>query len=156
MGAHMEPASCNGMPNDVLIVEAGNLRPDSGLRKAFEANKTAAALPCYSDARDLEQMIQSELADAGLNIDRETRDYLMTRLGADQALSRSEVVKLALYAKGAGTVSHADVEAIVGDEAETALENFVYATSGGDARAALSELRSPRLRTSRALESAIS
>jgi DNA polymerase-3 subunit delta len=126
---------------NVLIVEAGNLRPDSGLRKAFEANKTAAALPCYSDARDLSQMIESELADAGLNIDRETRDYLMTRLGADQALSRSEVVKLALYAKGAGTVSHADVEAIVGDAAETALENFVYATSGGDARAALSELQ---------------
>jgi DNA polymerase-3 subunit delta len=124
---------------NVLIVEAGNLRPDSGLRKAFEAHKTAAALPCYSDARDLWQMIESELADAGLNIDRETRDYLMTRLGADQALSRSEVVKLALYAQGAGTVSHDDVEAIVGDAAETALENFVYATSGGDARAALSE-----------------
>src|SRR5262245_66544273 len=82
---------------NVLIVEAGNLRPDSGLRKAFEANKTAAALPCYSDARDLSQMIESELADAGLGIDRETRDYLMTRLGAAQALSRSEVVKLANF-----------------------------------------------------------
>src|SRR4030095_182106 len=78
---------------NVLIVEAGNLRPDSGLRKAFEANKTAAALLCSSDARALSQMIESELADAGLNIDRETRGYLMTRLGADQALSRSEVVK---------------------------------------------------------------
>jgi DNA polymerase-3 subunit delta len=124
-----------------LIVEAGNLRPDSGLRKAFETHKTAAALACYGDARDLSQMVDSELAGAGLSIDREARDYLMTRLGADQALSRSEVVKLALYAQGAGTVSHDDVEAIVGDAAETALENFVYATSGGDARAALSELQ---------------
>ena len=81
------------------------------------------------------------LTAAGLSVDRETRDYLMTRLGADQALSRSEVVKLALYAQGARSISHEDVEAIVGDAAETALENFVYATSGGDAKAALSELQ---------------
>lgn len=32
-----------------LIVEAGNLRPDSGLRKLFESHKSAAALPCYGD-----------------------------------------------------------------------------------------------------------
>ena len=43
--------------------------------------------------------------------------------------------------KEQGPSSHADIEAIVGDAAETALENFVYATSGGDARAALSELQ---------------
>jgi DNA polymerase-3 subunit delta len=124
-----------------LIVEAGNLRPDSGLRKAFESDKRAAALPCYGDERGLVEMIEAELAGAGLSIDRETRDYLLTRLGADQALSRAEIVKLALYAQGGGAVSHDDIEAIVGDAAETALENFVYATSGGDAKAALSELQ---------------
>ena len=124
-----------------LIVEAGNLRPDSGLRKLFEGHRSAAALPCYGDERDLSELIDAELARAGLGIDKEARDYLMTRLGADQALSRAEVVKLALYAQGRGAVSHDDIEAIVGDAAETALENFVYATSGGDAKAALSELQ---------------
>ena len=86
-------------------------------------------------------MIDAELAEAGLSIDRETRDYLMTRLGADQALSRSEVVKLALYAQGGERIEHEDIEAIVGDAAETALDNFAYAVSGGDAKAALSELQ---------------
>ena len=124
-----------------LIVEAGNLRPDSGLRKLFEGHRSAVALPCYGDERDLSELIDAELARAGLGIDKEAREYLMTRLGADQALSRAEVVKLALYAQGRGTVSHDDIEAIVGDAAETALENFVYATSGGDAKAALSELQ---------------
>jgi DNA polymerase-3 subunit delta len=127
--------------SNFLVVEAGNLRPDSGLRKLFEAHATAAALPCYSDERSLSGMIEAELAEAGLSIDKDTRDYLMTRLGADQALSRSEVTKLALYAQGDGSVSTEDIEAIVGDAAETALENFVYATSGGDAKAALSELQ---------------
>lgn len=124
-----------------LIVEAGNLRPDSGLRKLFETHKGAAALPCYSDEKSLLGVIDTELAEAGLSIDRETRDYLMTRLGADQALSRSEVVKLALYAQGGERIEHEDIEAIVGDAAETALDNFAYAVSGGDAKAALSELQ---------------
>lgn len=124
-----------------LIVEAGNLRPDSGLRKLFESHKSAAALPCYGSDSALAELIDAELAEAGLSIDRDTRDYLMTRLGADQALSRAEVVKLALYAQGGDSVSHEDIEAIVGDAAETALENFVYAASGGNAKAALSELQ---------------
>ena len=44
------------------------------------------------------------------------------------------MVKLALYAQGGRNLSHDDIEAIVGDAAETALENFVYAASGGDAK----------------------
>lgn len=130
----------SNVPN-ALIVEAGNLRSDSALRKLFEAHKTAVALPCYGDQAELSRIIDDELAEAELSIDRETRDYLMTRLGADQALSRAEVVKLALYAQGAEQITHEDIVAIVGDAAETALENFVYATSGGDPRAALSELQ---------------
>jgi DNA polymerase III subunit delta len=124
-----------------LIVEAANLRPDSGLRKLFEGHKSAVALPCYSDERTLSGLIDAELAEAGLSIDSEARGYLMARLGADQAMSRSEVAKLALYAAGGTSVGHDDIEAIVGDAAETALENFVYAASGGDAAQALSELQ---------------
>jgi DNA polymerase-3 subunit delta len=123
-----------------LIVEAATsdrTRPCA----SCSSHKSAAALPCYGDESTLSRLIDTELAEAGLSIDREARDYLMTRLGADQALSRSEVVKLALYAQGGARVSHDDIEAIVGDAAETALENFVYATSGGDPKAALSELQ---------------
>lgn len=129
-------------PSDnALIVDAGNLRPDSGLRKLFEKLAHAASLPCYSDDRDLAGMIDAELREAGLRIDPETKTYLMGRLGADQALSRAEIVKLVLYARGGDSISHEDVEAIVGDAGEIALENFVYATSGGDPRLALRELQ---------------
>lgn len=131
-----------GEPSDnALIVEAGNLRPDSGLRKLFEKLPDGAALPCYADERDLSGVIDSELAEAGLTIDRETKAYLMNRLGADQAMSRTEVAKLALYAKGNGSVTHDDIAAIVGDAAEIALENFVYAASAGEPRNALRELQ---------------
>lgn len=131
-----------GEPSDnALIVEAGNLRPDSGLRKLFERHPEAAALPCYADERNLASVVDAELADAGLSIDRETKTYLMSRLGADQALSRTEVAKLALYAHERGRVTHDDIAAVVGDAAEIVLENFVYAASAGDPRLALRELQ---------------
>jgi DNA polymerase-3 subunit delta len=143
-GARLDVPSLKALlaePSDnALIVEAGNLRPDSGLRKLFEKLADGAALPCYSDDRSLAAMVEEELSEADLRIDPETKTYLMGRLGADQALSRAEVVKLALYARGNDSVSHEDIEAIVGDAAEIALENFVYAASGGDPRAALREL----------------
>ena len=123
-----------------LIVEAGNLRPDSALRKLFEKHAEAAALPCYADERGLSELIETELAKSHLSIDRETKAYLMGRLGADQALSRGEVAKLALYAQGGEQVTHDDVAAIVGDASEIALDNFVYAVSAGDAGGALREL----------------
>lgn len=144
-GARLDVPSLKALlaePSDnALIIEAGNLRPDSGLRKLFEKLPEAATLPCYADERDLSGIIDEELAEVGLRIDRETKTYLMGRLGADQAMSRTEIVKLALYAQGGGDVTHEDVEAIVGDAAEIALENFVYATSSGDPGEALRELQ---------------
>ena len=81
-----------------------------------------------------------ELDKAGLDIDSETRSYLMARLGADQAMSRAEVAKLALFAADHGRVSAEDVDAIVGDSAEIAVENFVYDVSAGETKEALREL----------------
>ena len=131
-----------GEPSDnALIVEAGNLRPDSGLRKLFEKFPEGAALPCYADDRNLSSIIDEELAEAGLRIDRDTKTYLMNRLGADQAMSRTEVVKLALYARGNESVTHDDIAAIVGDAAEIALEDFVYAASAGEPATAVRELQ---------------
>jgi len=133
-------ALLEGPTEATLIVEAGNLRPDSGLRKLFEGHPSFAALPCYGDERNISGLIDEELKEAGLIIDAETRAHLMTRLGADQALSRAEVAKLALFASGDGRITHDHIDAIVGDSAEIAVESFVYQVSGGDTLAALTEL----------------
>lgn len=133
-------AALDEAPENALVVEAGNLRPDSALRKLFEKAPFAAALPCYSDDRNTVALIDEELAAAGLSIDRDTRRYLLSRLGADQALSRAEVAKLALYAAGKGAVQPGDIDAIVGDSAEVAVETFVFLVSGGETAEALRQL----------------
>jgi DNA polymerase-3 subunit delta len=123
-----------------LVVEAGALRPDSGLRKLFEGHATAIALPCYADEQSLSGLIDDELGKAGLTIDVETRAYLTARLGADQAMSRAELTKLTLFAAGRGRIGPEDIDAVVGDSSEIAVENFVYEVSGGDTGKALRQL----------------
>ena len=64
---------------------------------------------------------------------------LLSRLGADRALSRAEIEKLALYASGKGKIEEADVEAAVGDAAELAIDRVVLAAGSGRLEAALNE-----------------
>ena len=124
----------------VLIVEAGNLRPDEGLRGLFEKSASAAAIGCYADeGASLTALIAEVLGAAGLKITPEAREELAHRLGADRALSRSELEKLCLYAAGAGTVEIDHVETIVGDASELAIDRVLNSAAMGDAQAALAE-----------------
>ncbi len=123
-----------------LIVEAGDLKPTDGLRALFDKSMIGVAIPCYADeARDLSGMIAEVLEAAKLTISPEAQQQLLARLGADRALSRSEVDKLALYAAGKGTIDIDDVEAVVGDAAELAMDRVVNAAALGQAARALVE-----------------
>jgi len=123
-----------------LIVEAGNLRPDEALRSLFERSPTAAAIACFPDeARDLEGVVKEALARARLQITADALRLLLSRLGADRALSRAEIDKLVLYASDKDTIEEEDVEAAVGDAAELAIDRVVLAAGSGRVQAALSE-----------------
>jgi DNA polymerase-3 subunit delta len=123
-----------------LIVEAGDLKPTDGLRALFDKSTVGIAIPCYADeARDLSGMIAEVLEATKLTISPEAQQQLMARLGADRALSRSEVDKLALYAARKGTIDIDDVEAVVGDAAELAMDRVVNAAALGQGARALIE-----------------
>ena len=124
----------------VLIIEAGNIRADEGFRALFEKSPSAAAVGCYADeGAQLAGLVTDVLKAAGLGIAPEARDELIERLGADRALSRGEVEKLALYAAGAGTVTLEHVEAIVGDASEMAIDRVIEAAASGNAARAIAE-----------------
>jgi DNA polymerase-3 subunit delta len=117
-----------------LIVEAGNLKPDDALRSLFEDKPTLAAVACYPDsAADIEKLIDEVLSAHKLRISLDARTLLHARLGADRALSRAEIEKLALYAMGRNEIGSDDVEAIVGDAADLALERIAEAAAQGRA-----------------------
>jgi DNA polymerase-3 subunit delta len=86
-----------------IVIEAGELRAESPLRKACEKAKNAVAIGCYPDTeRDLARLIDEELRLANLRIAQDARATLMGLLGGDRQASRNELRKLALFAHGKG------------------------------------------------------
>jgi DNA polymerase III subunit delta len=138
--AALQPLLDGGTLAATLIVEAGNLKPTDAMRGLFEKSAQAAAVACYADeARDLEGVIAETLKAHGLGITSDAREMLVARMGADRAMSRGEIEKLALYASGKREVDAADVEAIVGDASELAIDRTLNAAASGDAARAVAE-----------------
>jgi DNA polymerase III subunit delta len=121
-------------PTDSWIaIAAGELRKDAPLRRLCESHKGAAAVACYADsARDLDRIIDEELAAAGLTMSNEARGLLHTLIGSDRMASRSEVRKLCLYADGSAVVGLDDVRAVVGDASAFAVDEAVDALALGE------------------------
>ena len=121
-------------PSDAwIILEGGDIRKGTGLRKLCEGARGAWAIACYTDGTAmLDGLIESEIAAAGLAIDDEARALLRSQLGADRLASRSELQKLALYAGEDGRVDVAAVRAIVGDAGASAVDDAVDAMASGD------------------------
>ncbi|WP_316173945.1 MULTISPECIES: DNA polymerase III subunit delta [unclassified Bradyrhizobium] len=115
-----------------IVIEAGDLRPESPLRKACERSKTAVAIGCYPDTeRDLAKLIDDELRTSNLRIAPDARASLMSLLGGDRQASRNELRKLTLFAHGQGEVTLDHVMAVVADASEMKLDPIVDGAFGG-------------------------
>lgn len=133
LGPALEPVLKLGTADALIVIDAGDLKKTSPLRKLAEKDRRAVALPCYADAvRDLDRLIDEETRQAGLAITREARSALHAHLGADRMASRGEVRKLCLYAHGKGRIEEGDVEAVVGDASAFALDTLIDAAATGD------------------------
>jgi DNA polymerase-3 subunit delta len=136
----LRPILEGGALAGILIVEAANLGKDDAIRLLFEKSPSAAAIACYGDdAQDISALIHEVMTQRGLGISSEAQEILASRLGADRTLSRTEIEKLALYAHGKKTIEAADVEAIVGDAAELAIDQILVAAASGDGGRAIIE-----------------
>lgn len=115
-----------------IVIEAGELRPESPLRKACEKAKTAVAIGCYPDTeRDLAKLMEDELRIANLRIAQDARGALMSFLGGDRQASRNELRKLTLYAHGKGEITLDDVMSVVADASELKLDPIVDGAFAG-------------------------
>src|SRR5690348_8984518 len=115
-----------------IVIEAGDLRAESPLRKACERAKTAVAIGCYPDGeRDLAKLMDDELKAANLRIAPDARATLMSLLGGDRQASRNELRKLTLFAHGEGEVTLDHVVAVVADASELKLDPIVDGAFAG-------------------------
>ncbi len=122
--------------DSLLIIEAGDLEKRSKLRGVSEnAGEAAVALPCYVEEGPARQRIVADILQAErLRAPRDVIGFLCEILPPDRAAMRSELEKLALYAKGQDSISMEDVRAVVQDAGAAELDDLVFAVGLGDAR----------------------
>jgi DNA polymerase-3 subunit delta len=133
LGEAVKPVLENPPVDCWIIIEAGDLKKDSALRRLVERAKSAMAIPCYpDDERAIDRLIGAELQASGLSIDAEARQILRSSIGGDRRTSRNEINKLALYCQGRGMVTAADVTAIIGDTAALATDDVIDAVVTGN------------------------
>ncbi|MEE9194766.1 MAG: DNA polymerase III subunit delta [Alphaproteobacteria bacterium] len=118
-----------------VVVEAGELGPRSSLRRLFEDQPGAAALPCYLDeGPGLTRIIKETLEKYGVTATDAALDYLTDHLGADRKMTRAETEKLALFVGKDGEADLDAAMACVGDSASRGLDDLVFAAAGGRQR----------------------
>lgn len=119
------------------VIEAGDLKRDSPLRKLVEGRDRAFALPCYADTDGgIGKLIDRELTARHITIDAAAREALSGLIGGDRLASRQELDKLALYVGDGGHVDLAAIEAIAADASALELDTLVDAVGLGDLRTA--------------------
>jgi len=117
----------------LIVIEAGDLAKSSSLRQLFVRADNAAAIACYPDnERDLEPLVRAALKSEGLSIESDTLQMLVSRLGSDRGVTRSELEKLSLYAMGDKLVTEAHIDAVMGDESQLRIEEAADSAGTGD------------------------
>lgn len=126
-------AILSGPSAALVVLEALSLPPRSKLRALIEGSAEAAAIACYpEEGKSLTDTIRSVLGGLGARVDPDARDWLAGQLGADRALTRQELEKLALYAGAGGTIDLPAAMACVGDLAGLSLDDALFAATEGD------------------------
>jgi DNA polymerase-3 subunit delta len=134
-------------PEAVFLIEAGELRRDSALRRAAEGAKAGAAIPCYEDEPgDVARLVREALAKEQVGLTQEALQVFVERLPRERGVARQEIERLALFlGPGSGSVAGPeDLEAHLGVEPEASLSDAASLAFGGRLGPAQAALRRAR------------
>ncbi len=141
LGGHLEGRF---NPDAFLLIEAGNLRATSGIRKLAERSAACAAVPCYADEpADVARLAREALAIDKVGLAPDALELFVARLPQERGVARQEIERLALFlGPGSGRVATAnDLEEFLGVEPEASLADAANDAFGGRLGAAHAGLR---------------
>nr|MEA2797707.1 polymerase subunit delta [Phenylobacterium sp.] len=121
-------------PDAFLLIEAGALGRDSGLRKAAEKAPAVATIPCYEDEPgDVARQVREALARDNVSLSSEALALFVARMPKERGVARQEIERLALFlGPGSGAVATpADLEPFLGVEPEASLADAAADAFGG-------------------------
>lgn len=141
----LKPLIADPSPETLIAIEAGDIAKNAPIRSLCEAAKSAAVIPCYDDdARTIGALIDSSVLRAGLTMDRDAKETLVTLVGSDRLATRGEIEKLIFYVGDVKRITLSDVRAVVADASGLAIDDVLDAASAGDSKAALRALSAAR------------
>lgn len=116
-----------------ILIEAGDLKKTSALRKIVEDSARGIALPCYADEqKTLQKLIRDVTLQFHCTIEADARAVLEDNLGGNRLLSRAELEKLCLYAQQSKNITVEDIKNIGSDVGALAANDIVDAVICGD------------------------
>ncbi len=126
-------AVLDGLGDALVVLEAPGLPSRSRLRSTIEAAAGGAAIGCYpEEGRALGSTIRACLDEHEVRIDDDALHWLVLHLGADRAMTRQELDKLALYVGAGGIVDLPAAEACAGNTASLSLDDALFAMTASD------------------------
>jgi DNA polymerase-3 subunit delta len=129
-------AALAGPGEALLVLEAPGLASRAKLRALIDKSPDAVSIGCYpAEGRALEQTIRDVLSALDVGVEEDALGWLTGQLGADRAVTVSEVEKLALFVGPGGRVDVAAARECVGDLAGLSLEDALFAATGGEVAA---------------------
>jgi len=129
----------NPSPDNLVIIEAGELTPRSSLRLLFEKSEHGAAVPCYvDDEKGVANLIRQTLSANGYTIQSDAAAWFAQNIAGDRGRVRSEIDKMMLYMGGhSKTVTLDDVRSACGEAGDQSIDDLLYAIGSGKTEAAL-------------------
>lgn len=125
-----------------VLIASGDLKKSHPLRSRIEKSTTGAAIACYAaDRKDIAALLTQIVEGFDLNIAPDARDQVLNHLGADHALSASEIEKLCLFAREDGTINLAHVDAMLVDSSTHGMNDISDFAFAGQRDAALSSMQ---------------
>ena len=122
----------------LVIIEAGNLKPSSALRKSVEKHDQAMALPCYAlEGRNIAKLARQFLQSEHYRIDAQALDMLTARLATDRGIIQRELERLVLYkgprssAADDAMITAADIDAALGDQTQAGFDKLIDSVALG-------------------------
>jgi len=133
--ANAAKAALAGPGPGIVLLEAGALAGNKGLRPALErANDAAAVIACYPETgAELEASIGRMLKERGVAADSSALAFMAARLGENRLQIRQEVEKLALYVGPAKRATEEDTIACIAEGSTLDLDQALLAATSGDA-----------------------
>ncbi len=118
--------------DNFILIQGGDLDKSSSLRKICEENVFFSAIACYEDNEfTIKKFITDELSKNKISYDSEAINYFFSKIGKNRPAILSEIEKLSLYLGSEKKISAANLEATIGHEISSSVDDLMQNMSLG-------------------------